>query len=155
MKASENVIEKIKEFEGCRLVAYEDAGGVPTIGYGHTRNVRMGDKVSQYYADEMLRQDIEEVEQQVNRLGAAKTQGQFDALVSFVFNLGILNLKKSTLLMVIRSYNRENGDQLFVKADRLRQEFLRWVHCGGKILPGLVNRRQWEYECFIGKYSQE
>lgn len=155
MKASEIVIEKIKEFEGCRLVAYEDAGGVPTIGYGHTRNVRMFDKVSQYFAEEMLRQDIEEVEHQVNRLNVAKTQGQFDALVSFVFNLGILKLKASTLLMVIRSYNRKNGDQLFVEDERLRKEFLRWVHCRGKVLSGLVIRRKWEYECFIGKYSHE
>ena len=128
------------EMEGCCLEAYEDAAGVPTIGYGHTKNVRMGDRISQYWAKEMLREDIEEAEWQVKELGVAKTEGQLDALVSFVFNLGIDRLKTSTLLKVIR-----NGGS----RQQIKKEFKRWVYAGGKQLPGLVKRREWEAKRFF------
>ena len=128
------------EMEGLRLEAYEDAAGVPTIGYGHTKNVRMGDKISEYWAKEMLREDIEEAEWQVKELGVAKTEGQLDALVSFVFNLGIERLKTSTLLKVIR-----NGGSM----QQIKKEFKRWVYAGGKQLPGLVKRREWEAKRFF------
>ena len=128
------------EMEGLRLEAYEDAAGVPTIGYGHTKNVRMGDKISEYWAKEMLREDIEEAEWQVKELGVAKTEGQLDALVSFVFNLGIGRLNTSTLLKVIR-----NGGSM----QQIKKEFKRWVYGGGKQLPGLVKRREWEAKRFF------
>ena len=128
------------EMEGLRLEAYEDAAGVPTIGYGHTKNVRMGDKISEYWAKEMLREDIEEAEWQVKELGVPKTEGQLDALVSFVFNLGIERLKTSTLLKVIR-----NGGSM----QQIKKEFKRWVYAGGKQLPGLVKRREWEAKRFF------
>ena len=128
------------EMEGLRLEAYEDAAGVPTIGYGHTKNVRMGDKISEYWAKEMLREDIEEAEWQVKELGVAKTEGQLDALVSFVFNLGIGRLNTSTLLKVIR-----NGGSM----QQIKKEFKRWVYAGGKQLPGLVKRREWEAKRFF------
>ena len=128
------------EMEGLRLEAYEDAAGVPTIGYGHTKNVRMGDKISEYWAKEMLREDIEEAEWQVKELGVAKTEGQLDALVSFVFNLGIERLKTSTLLKVIR-----NGGSM----QQIKKEFKRWMYGGGKQLPGLVKRREWEAKRFF------
>ena len=128
------------EMEGCRLEAYKDAAGVPTIGYGHTKNVRMGDRISQYWAKEMLREDIEEAEWLVKELGVAKTEGQLDALVSFVFNLGIGRLKKSTLLKVIC----EGGSKR-----QITQEFKRWVYADGKVLPGLVKRREWEAKRFF------
>ena len=128
------------EMEGLRLEAYEDAAGVPTIGYGHTKNVRMGDRISQYWAKEMLREDIEEAEWQVKELGVAKTEGQLDALVSFVFNLGIGRLNTSTLLKVIR-----NGGSM----QQIKKEFKRWVYAGGKQLPGLVKRREWEAKRFF------
>ena len=128
------------EMEGLRLEAYEDAAGVPTIGYGHTKNVRMGDKISEYWAKEMLREDIEEAEWQVKELGVAKTEGQLDALVSFVFNLGIERLNTSTLLKVIR-----NGGSM----QQIKKEFKRWVYGGGKKLPGLVKRREWEAKRFF------
>ena len=128
------------EMEGLRLEAYEDAAGVPTIGYGHTKNVRMGDKISEYWAKEMLREDIEEAEWQVKELGVAKTEGQLDALVSFVFNLGIGRLMTSTLLKVIR-----NGGSM----QQIKKEFKRWVFAGGKKLPGLVKRREWEAKRFF------
>ena len=128
------------EMEGLRLEAYEDAAGVPTIGYGHTKNVRMGDKISEYWAKEMLREDIEEAEWLVKALHVAKTEGQLDALVSFVFNLGIGRLMTSTLLKVIR-----NGGSM----QQIKKEFKRWVYAGGKKMPGLVKRREWEAKRFF------
>lgn len=149
MKASNECIKQIKEFEGCKLEAYLDSGGVPTIGYGHTGNVREGDVISQYYANEYLRQDLAVVELELNRLNVAKTQGQFDALVSFVFNLGIAKLKISTLLRRIKKYNKGDYSYRSIEAEAVRCEFLRWVYCKGKKLNGLVIRRKWEaYQFF-------
>ena len=128
------------EMEGCRLEAYEDAAGVPTIGYGHTKGVRMGDKISAYWAQELLREDIEEVEWQVKELKVARTEGQLDALVSFAFNVGIGRLMRSALLKAIR-----NGGS---KA-AITREFKRWVFAGGKKMPGLVKRREWEAKRFF------
>lgn len=144
MKASKDLIEHIKYFEGCRLEAYLDSAGVATIGYGHTHNVRMGDKYSKYYADEMLRLDIEVVEGQLNELDVAKTQGQFDALVDFVFNLGIDNLKKSTLLKKIRDYNKDSNPKNITDKMSIDDEFSRWCYSKGKRLKGLEFRRKWE-----------
>lgn len=126
--------------EGCRLEAYKDAAGVPTIGYGHTGNVRMGDKISQYWAKELLRDDIEAAEWQVKELRVARTEGQLDALVSFVFNLGINRLKESTLLEIIR----KGGSKAAIT-----REFKRWVYADGKRMPGLVKRREWESRRFF------
>ena len=140
MTTTEILLQKVMEMEGCRLEAYQDAAGVPTIGYGHTKNVRMGDRISEYWAKEMLREDIEEAEWLVKELGVAKTEGQLDALVSFVFNLGIERLKTSTLLKVIR-----NGGSM----QQIKKEFKRWVYGGGKQLPGLVKRREWEAKRFF------
>ena len=140
MKTTDILLEKLMEMEGLRLEAYQDAAGVPTIGYGHTKNVRMGDRISEYWAKELLREDIEEAEWLVKELRVAKTEGQLDALVSFVFNLGIGRLKSSTLLKVIR----EGGSMQQVK-----KEFKRWVYGGGKQLPGLVKRREWEARRFF------
>ena len=140
MTTTEVLLEKLMEMEGCRLEAYKDAAGVPTIGYGHTKNVRMGDRITQYWAKEMLREDIEEVEWQVKELNVARTEGQLDALVSFAFNLGIGRLTRSTLLKVIR-----NGGS---KA-QITKEFKKWVYADGKQLPGLVKRREWEAKRFF------
>lgn len=141
MRASEQLIEKLKEFEGLLLEAYEDPGGTLTIGYGHTgEDTSPGDKISEYWATELLKKDVATVEQQVNELEIAHTQGQMDALVSFVFNLGIGRLKSSTLLKVIR----QGGSMRQIK-----REFMKWVHCGGKKLPGLEKRRAWEANRFF------
>jgi lysozyme len=126
--------------EGLSLEAYEDCAGVPTIGYGHTKNVKMGDRISKYWAKELLKDDVREVAQQVQELNVAQTQGQFDALVSFTFNLGIGRLKSSTLLKVIR----EGGSKSAIK-----KEFKRWVYAGGKRLRGLELRREWEAKRFF------
>ena len=123
------------EMEGCRLEAYKDAAGVPTIGYGHTKDVRMGDRISAFWAKELLKEDIEEAEWEVKKLRVARTEGQLDALTSFAFNLGIGRLKESTLLQVIR----EGGSKRAIV-----REFKRWVYAGGKLMPGLERRREWE-----------
>ena len=140
MTTTNILIEKLMEMEGCRLEAYKDAAGVPTIGYGHTGNVRMGDKISQYWAKELLRDDIEAAEWQVKELRVARTEGQLDALVSFVFNLGINRLKESTLLEIIR----KGGSKAAIT-----REFKRWVYADGKRMPGLVKRREWESRRFF------
>ena len=140
MKVSENLMTQLMVMEGLSLEAYEDCAGVPTIGYGHTKNVKMGDRISKYWAKELLKDDVREVEQQVQALNVAQTQGQFDALVSFTFNLGIGRLKSSTLLKVIREGGSKNA---------IKKEFKRWVYAGGKRLRGLERRREWEAKRFF------
>jgi lysozyme len=135
METSEILFNKMKEFEGCRLQAYQDAAGVWTIGYGHTRGVRRGDRITQWLADEYLRMDIAEAERQVLGLGLSLTQGQLDALVSFVFNVGIGRLQQSTLLRFIREGRPEHD---------IKRQFRQWVYAGGRTMPGLVKRREWE-----------
>ena len=138
-KVSDICLAKIKEFEGLRKEAYLDAAGVPTIGYGHTQGVRMGDVISEYWADMFLKADLFDIENQVNSLGEFN-QPQFDALVSFAFNLGFYKLKTSTLLKTIQ----EGGSMHAIK-----QEFKKWVYAGGKKLKGLERRREWEAKRFF------
>ena len=140
LTTSEELMEKLMEFEGCRLEAYFDEAGVLTIGYGHTKDVREGDRISEYWARNLLKEDIEKAQAQVVKLGVCRTQGQLDALTSFVFNLGFQRLRKSTLLRVIK---RKGSDE------EIRREFKRWVYAGGKKMPGLERRRSWEAERFL------
>ncbi len=126
--------------EGLRLTAYRDAAGVPTIGYGHTKGVRMGDRISEDWARKLLRQDVAEVERQVKAMRVASSEGQLDALVSFAFNVGIGRLRRSTLLRLIR----EGGTKL-----QIQREFKRWVYAGGQRLRGLELRREWEARRFF------
>ena len=141
MEASELLIEKLKAFEGFRRDAYRDAAGVLTIGYGHTgKDVREGDRLTTYGAEQLLMLDVRTVETAVRQLNVAHTQGQYDALVSFAFNLGIERLNRSTLLKVIRAGGTKAA---------ITREFKRWVFAGGKQLPGLVTRREWEAKRFF------
>ena len=140
MKSSEKLLMQLMVMEGLSLEAYEDAAGVLTIGYGHTKGVKPGDRITEWWARELLKDDLEEVEKQINELGVARTEGQFDALVSFVFNLGIGRLKSSTLLKEIRNGGSKNA---------IKREFKRWVHAGGKPLKGLERRREWEAKRFF------
>ena len=139
MRVSKICLGKLKEFEGLRKEAYYDAAGVPTIGYGHTRGVRMGDVISEYWAEMFLKADLYDVEKQVNSLGDWN-QPQFDALVSFAFNMGFYKLKTSTLLKTIK-----NGGSMRA----IKQEFMRWVWAGGQRLKGLERRRAWEAKRFF------
>ena len=118
MRVSDDCLEKLKEFEGLRTKAYYDAGGRLTIGYGHTgHDVRPGDVISEYWAEHLLKADLYDVEKQVDSLGHFN-QPQFDALVSFAFNLGFWKLKTSTLMKAIQ----EGGSMRAIK-----QEFMKWV----------------------------
>lgn len=140
MKTSEKGKALIKKYEGCRLKAYKCPAGVLTIGYGHTNNVRIDDVITQAEADKLLDIDIVIKEKEVNSvLRVPVTQGQYDALVSFAFNLGIGNLKKSTLLRLVNQGKYKNASN----------EFSRWVYAGGKVLAGLVKRRNEEKELFL------
>ena len=140
MTTTEILFEKLMEMEGLRLTAYRDAAGVLTIGYGHTKGVREGDRISPFWAKEMLEKNVAEAEKAVKELHVARTEGQLDALVSFAFNLGIGRLKGSTLLKVIRKGGTRN---------QIKKEFRRWVYAGGKRLRGLELRREWEARRFF------
>lgn len=135
---SQAAIDLIKHFEGLKLAAYRDTGGVPTIGVGHTRGVKMGDVITEAQADAFLREDLEEAMADVRRLFPETTQGQFDALTSFTFNLGAEQVGGSTLR---RKHNA--GDWLGAKA-----EFGRWVYDDGVKLNGLIRRRAAEAEVY-------
>jgi len=141
MTSSAELIAKLKEFEGLRLRAYQCSAGVWTIGYGHTRGVSSGMRISASEADSLLREDLVRCERYVNSLGCLDTQGQFDAVVDFVFNLGASRFSHSTLLKRIKQH---------ASPDVIRSEFLRWVYAGGKALAGLRRRREWE----AGRYFE-
>ncbi|HEX6215286.1 MAG TPA: lysozyme [Vicinamibacterales bacterium] len=139
---SKNGIALVKAYEGCELKAYADAIGVITIGYGHTGQYADRDaEITQVEADRILLEDLAKFERGVENLVKAKiSQNQFDALVAFAFNLGLGNLKSSTLLKKVNS-----GDKTAV------DEFAKWTRAGGKVLPGLVKRRAAEAALFQGK----
>jgi lysozyme len=132
MKASGACRALIREFENCRLEAYRCPAGIPTIGVGHTRGVKMGDRCTAQQADIWLAEDLQEAEAAVNTLVKAPlAQEQFDALVSFTFNLGRTALAESTLLILLNKRSHKAA----------AEQFDRWVHSGGKKLAGLVRRR--------------
>ncbi len=141
-KTSEEGVALIKRHEGCRLTAYRCPAGVPTIGYGHTgKDVRMGMTISQAQADELLRKDLEVFERSVESAAPQTlTQHQFDALVSFAFNLGPAALRSSTLMRKVR----QNASDPAIRA-----EFAKWVVARGKRLPGLVARRKDEADLYF------
>ena len=139
MRTSEAGIDLIKSFEGCRTVAYQDVVGVWTIGYGHTIDVKEGMRITQHQCDVMLEVDIETYENYVNeQVDVSLTQNQFDALVSWVYNLGPTNLRNSTMLKVLNAG----------KYDEVPYQMKRWNRAGGKVLKGLVVRRKAEAELF-------
>ena len=140
MKTTDILLKKLMEFEGLELEAYQDAAGVVTIGYGHTKDVEMGDKISPWWAKELLVNDIAKVEEQVKALGVARTEAQLDALVSFAFNLGIGRLKNSTLLRFIKEQRNMR---------EIKREWNRWVFVRGQHLKGLERRRAWEAKRFF------
>ena len=139
MRASQTLINQIKKFESCALTAYQDAKGVWTIGYGHTEGVKKGDRITQYQAEQFLRQDLEKFEAVANRCKRIATQGKFDAILDFIYNCGPAAFEKSTLKLYI-----ECGKATW----EIQEQFLRWVNSGGRKLGGLVTRRIWEANRF-------
>ena len=139
MKIVYEVLKMIKHFEGLELNAYQSAAGVWTIGYGHTKGVQQGMVISEETADEMLVEELKEYENYINDMvNCPLSQNQFDALVSWVYNLGPANLQASTLLKVLNA-----GDYAGVPA-----QIKRWNKAGGKVLEGLTRRRQAEADLF-------
>lgn len=139
---SKDCFDLIKSYEGCRLAAYPDpaTGGAPwTIGYGHTAGVKQGDTCTQEQADEWLADEVAKFAESVQEVVTAPlTQHQLDALVSLAYNIGMGNLKKSTLL---KKLNKED-------VAGASQEFLKWTKANGKVMAGLVNRRKSEKALF-------
>lgn len=140
MKTSPKGIALIKEFEGLRLKAYQCPGGVWTIGYGHTAGVKPGMLISKAQAEEYLKADLIAFERYLNGLGLALNQNQFDALVSFIYNVGTGNFSSSTLLRKVRANPQDNS---------IMDEFLRWVYSKGRVLPGLQRRRLAEMKLYF------
>ena len=142
MKCSSKCIEAIKAFEGFRAKPYVCPGGVLTIGYGHTgRDVTPRSVVDEAQAEELLRKDLRTFEIWVENYMPQATQGQFDALVSLIYNIGIGAFSASTLKKKI---DRKNGSQ-----KEIEKQWRRWVYAKNKILPGLVTRREWEITQFF------
>ena len=139
METSQNGIELIKEFEGRRLGAYQDSVGVWTIGYGHTKDVWEERLIIKSTADRLLAEDLAEFEKYLDSLVKVElNQNQFDALISWTFNLGVGNLIESTLLKKLNA-----GDY-----DAIPDEIRRWNKAGGEVLEGLVRRREAEAALF-------
>lgn len=140
MKTSDNGIRFIKGHEGFRPRAYQCPAGVWTIGYGHTGGVKSGDVITEAQGESHLRADVATAEKAVSKQGLKLTQNQFDALVSFAFNVGSGNFERSSLL----KYAKADTNDL-----RIKQEFARWIFGGGKRLPGLVKRRAEESNLYF------
>ena len=141
MKISQEGIDLIKHFEGCELESYRCSANVLTIGYGTTKNVVEGMKISQHQAEELLMKDLEEFEEYVEDLiDVPLEQNQFDALVAWTYNLGPTNLKTSTLRKVLNKG----------AYDDVAEQINRWNKANGKVLKGLVRRRNAEAELFDG-----
>jgi lysozyme len=139
MKTGTKGIELIKHLEGCELEAYKCAAGVWTIGYGHIKGVTPESVITQEQAEQMLVEELNEYEGYINDMVTTPlSQNQFDALVSWVYNLGGGNLKASTLLKVVNQ-----GE-----FDGVPAQIMRWNKAGGKVLEGLTRRRQAEADLF-------
>lgn len=135
MKASSKCINLIKNFEGCRLTAYKDSVGVWTIGYGHTSGVKKGQVISQSKAEDFLKSDLARYEKNVDSFTERYhwNQNQFDALVSFAYNIGSINQLTA------------NGTRTI---EQISEKITAYNKAGGKVLEGLTRRRKAEKELF-------
>lgn len=141
MKTSNQGKNLIKEAEGLRLDAYKCPAGVPTIGWGHTKGVKMGQRITPAMAEDLLVEDIAPIERLLNGLKINFRQEQFDALVSWIFNLGAGNFKSSTM------YKHILAD---AKDEEITDSLIKWTYSGKQQLPGLMKRRVAEANLFLG-----
>lgn len=145
---SDEMTQKIKKFEGYMSKAYADAKGVWTIGYGNTfyadgTSVKEGDTITKSEAEKLFSEVLNQFAGDVaDAVRVELNKCQFDALVSFTYNVGIGNLKRSTLL---KKVNADPEDE------SIRDEFNKWIKSGGKTLPGLIKRRKDEADYYFGK----
>lgn len=141
MRISDTGLAFIRQWEGCKLTAYKDGGGVWTIGVGHTLSVKPGQTISQFEADELLAMDLEDHDITPLLGGCATSQCQFDALTSLTFNIGMERFRNSTVLKRHRLGNRigaANG-------------FTMWRFDNGKPVAGLLRRREAERKVYLGE----
>jgi lysozyme len=131
-------LDLIKASEGLRLRAYRDTGGVLTIGYGHTGDVKEGDEITEHQADVLIEHDVSAAEKGVEQYTPGLSQHRFDACVSLAFNVGAHEFGKSTLARLIRA-----GD-----FNAAAKQFDRWIYDDGKVQSGLVKRRYAERKLF-------
>jgi lysozyme len=144
MQYSQDGLHLTELFESCRLTAYQDVKGVWTIGWGHTGGVQQGDTCTQDQADQWLMDDVQSAVTTVNSMvHVTLTQGEFDAVVDLVFNIGSGNFSGSTML---RKLNRND----LVGA---ANEFERWDQSGGQVVAGLLRRRKAEESIFNGTFN--
>lgn len=144
MQDNRDGIEFTKRFEQFRSVAYQDTGGVWTIAWGHTRNVKRGDVCDQAQGDAWLAEDRAFAVADVNRVVSVKlTQNEFEALVDFCFNCGTQAFNGSHLLRFVNS-----SSQSIHFMELAEQEFLKWDHVGGREVAGLLRRRIDEEQLF-------
>lgn len=141
MKTSNQGKNLIKEAEGLRLTAYRCPAGVPTIGWGHTKGVSMGQRITQAQAEDMLVEDIAPIERLLNAMKINFRQEQFDALVSWIFNLGQGNFRSSTMYSRIQA---GAGDE------DITDQLVKWTYSGKQQLAGLMTRRVKEANLFLG-----
>tara|TARA_R100000544_G_scaffold35539_1_gene22951 strand:- start:2061 stop:2504 length:444 start_codon:yes stop_codon:yes gene_type:complete len=142
MNTSTEGIELIKHYEGCELKAYRCPADVLTIGYGITKGVTEDMEITQQQADEMLEAELIEYEHYLdNMVDVPLDQNQYDALVAWIYNLGPTNLKESTLLKVLNNSDYKN----------VPEQIKRWNKANGKVLNGLVKRRESEALLFESK----
>jgi len=142
MNISEEGLSLIKKFEGCELKAYRCAANVLTIGYGTTKGVTEDMEITKEEAESILKEEMHEYESYINDMVKVPLkQNQFDAMVSWVFNLGSGNLSSSTLLKKLNNS----------EYDEVPSQIKRWNKAGGKVLDGLIRRREAEALLFEGK----
>lgn len=142
MKVSDELVQLVGEFEGFRDKAYKCPADVWTIGYGFTKGVKPGDTITKAEADVRLKRELNEFSAGICKyITVFLTQNQFDALVSFAYNIGLGAFKDSTLLRKLNARDYAGA----------AEQFPRWNKAGGKVLNGLVNRRARERELFLKK----
>jgi lysozyme len=166
MKMSEQGVHLLTQWEGFKTKIYKDSAGLPTIGVGHllTRDeltsgkiyiksicglvelpIRYASGLTNEQVEALLKQDLAKFEKAVNDLVTVElTQYQFDALVSFAFNVGIGSFKNSTLLKRVNA-------KMF---SEVPTQFLRWTYAGGKQIKGLINRRNNEIALWVGQLTE-
>jgi lysozyme len=140
MKISDSGRQFIRKWEGCCLKAYLDTGGVWTIGVGHTKNVHSGQVINEQQVDALLSEDLKEAENCINNaVQLSLSQNQFDALVSFTFNVGCDAFSNSTLLKKLNCRDITGA----------ANEFPRWIYDNGRMITGLLKRRNEEKNMFL------
>jgi lysozyme len=140
MITSDKGIAIIKESEGLKLTAYKCPAGIDTIGYGHTGNVAVGEKITEATAEELLKNDLKTFEKSVNDLHLPLSQNQFDAIISFCYNLGFYTFINSSIFKYIKANPFDKN---------IRTVWNKYIYANKVVLPGLVARRKKEVELYF------